>query len=125
LKNYVGEDLQSSQSRSLATLYNQIQDRMNSGVTTPESLFKTCEKNMNAWISEKDPNCPMKGSTVPRPIGLPTPEEWKNGVKAQWYANAGIDIDSYKYNTIYDNSNLAEDILLAENVPFDENDIIF
>jgi len=124
IKNYVGADEQSSQSRSLATLHNQIQDRLNSGVTSAESLFKTCEKNMNNWIEEKDPDGPMKGK-VPRPDGLPSYEDWKNGVQAEWYKNAGIDKDCYKYNTIFDNPNLAEEIMLAENMMFDENDIIF
>ena len=61
IKNYVAQDLLCSQQRSLAVLYNQIQDRLNSGVTTAESLFKTCEKNMNKWI-RTDSNCPFRGS---------------------------------------------------------------
>ena len=125
LKNYVAQDLLCNQQRSIATLYHQLQDRLNDGETSVESLFMSCEKNMNNWMKENDPSCPFKG-LIPYLDDLPTVEVWNvGGVKDEWYAKAGIDKDSYKYNRTYDNPTLAEDILLAQNLPFDENDIIF
>ena len=57
---------------------------------------------------------------------MPTITECNNsGIKAEWYEKAGIDLDSYKYNRTYDNPTLADDILLAQNSEFNEDDVIF
>ena len=65
---------------------------------------------MNNWMTENDPNFPLKG-VIPYLDNLPTVGERNMaGVKDKWYAKAGINKGSYKYDRTYDNPTLAEGI---------------